>query len=143
MKRVAIALLMLVILISSGTVSYAAAIEDGGNLELQYIGVFNHLEDLMEGLGWKLNMYAEVVPRNESVLDKVVMDMKVINYATGNSIHEEKFATYYDVVTDSFYAESSCTVSMPGTYYLDVTYKCYKNGSLIETITGRSKLLSI
>ena len=143
MRRIMTLALMLMLIVSTGTVSYAASIDDGGELDLQYIGVTDHTETFLEGLNMKVNYSATIVPKNENALDKVVVTFKVIHYINGNTVHQETVTTYYDEYKDQFKAQGSGTVPTIGTYYLDVTYKCYKNGTLIETITGQSKLLSI
>lgn len=91
----------------------------------------------------KVNYSATIVPKSATVLDKVVMTFKVKNYVTKNTVHQETVTTYYNQAKNEFEAQSSCNVPAIGTYYLEVTYKCYKSGSLVETIVDDTNPMSI
>ena len=63
MRRLIKVLLVMLVIAASVTVSYASTIENGGELELQYIGVSNHTESLVKGLGMKAIFSTTIVPK--------------------------------------------------------------------------------
>ncbi len=87
MRRIMAAMLMLLVIVSSITVGYAAEIAGGENLKPQYVGAANHSESITKGMSLKVNYSGTIVPKNATVLDKVVMTFKVKNYVTKNTVH--------------------------------------------------------
>ena len=143
MRRIMAAMLMLLVIVSSITVGYAAEIEGGENLQPQHVGAANHSESITKGMGLKVNYSGTIVPKNATVLDKVVMTFKVRNYITDGIANQETVTVYYDETKNQFKGQGSCSVPTIGTYYLEVTYKCYKNGSLIDTIVDDTDPVSV
>ena len=76
-------------------------------------------------------------------MDKVVITAKVRNYMSDSIVHQSTMTTYYDNLKNEFKCQGDCTGPSVGPYYVDVTYKCYKNGTLLETITGQTESVYI
>lgn len=143
MRRVLTAMLMLLIIASSITAGYAAVVDDGESLKPKYVGAADHSESIIKGMGLKVNYSGTIIPKNATVLDKVVMTFKVRNYVTDGIANQETVTAYYDETKNQFKGQGSCSVPTIGTYYLEVTYKCYKNGSLVDTIVEDTDPVSI
>ena len=142
MRKLIIFMMLILVLIPSTGISHAAAIKDS-TIDLQYIGTSKHMESISSKLGMNLSFFGQLVPKSEDSYDRVKVTFKIVNFVTNTTVHSEFMEMTYDDLFHFYFAESDCTAPMTGTYYLEATYKCYKNGDLIETIIGQSKLLSI
>lgn len=142
MRKLIIFMMLIIVLIPSTGISHAAAIKDD-TIDLQYIGTSKHMESISSELGMNLSFFGKLVPKSEDSYDRVKVTFKIVNFVTNTTVHSESMEMTYDDIFHFYIAESDCTAPMTGTYYLEATYKCYKNGDLIETIIGQSKLLSI
>lgn len=142
MRKLVALMAIIMLVVSSIGICQAAMIQDN-SVDIMYIGTSRHFESLTSKTGNSLAFYGQLTPKSAGSYDNVKVTLKVVNFVTNTTVHNESQSVFYDSLGGYFMAKSSCIVPMGGTYYLDVTYKCYKNGVLIETITGVSSTLSV
>lgn len=134
MKRIVIALVLIVAVIAGSVAVFADEVSPF------YIGTNSHVETLIISSNGVATMRGEVVPKNSTVYDKVNIEFELIKVGQTNSVYTGGTTVRYDSNHNLFYWEKNMNLSSRGTYQLEVTYKCYKNNSLVETIYGSSYL---
>ena len=131
MKLVFVILLLLSLLMTS-TVSYA------GEIVPYFVGVSKHVETFEISDYGQATMLAIVKPKNATVFDGVNIRMEVMKTKDDTSVYVNSWNVSYNAVEDNFAKTATYNVPAEGGYYMKVTYKCYKNNVLIETITTES-----
>lgn len=129
---------LLLIFITSCSFCFATT-ETNDEIEPRYIGTFYHSESFTAGSGATLIPKVYLKPKYETSFDKVVIKLRITKVSTGTEYYNRSFTTYYDDVRNWFAVTSSFTAPSRGQYKLKTTYKCYKSGTLIETIEGVTK----
>lgn len=142
MKRILFVVVLMLVFISS-TVSVYAAVAGGTEIDLQYIGTSSCVADIEKGLNRDVSFSGYLYPHEKGTFDTVVITLRVKNFASGSAVYDETFVTSYGILEGGFVSSDDCTVPTVGSYYLDVTFKCYKAGTLIETITLKSKMVTV
>lgn len=104
----------------------------------KYIGTFLHIESFTSS-GAILTPETILKPKEETSFDKVIINIRIKKVTTGTEYYNKNFTTYYDTVRNRFYATTNFVAPSKGAYRMDSTYRCYKNGELIETIKGDVK----
>lgn len=101
-----------------------------------YIGTARHTELLSISKSGSADFGAELIPKQETSFDRVTITLELVYEDNGSTVYKVVANTTYDTVKSSFekYVDDY-QLDDKGDYRLFVTYKCYKNGSLIETIT--------
>lgn len=135
--------LIAAIVLILGTVSVCYGQTSPGNVaEPAYVGTAVHVEKFTVASGGLSTAVAYTMPKNESSYDKVIINIKIAKATTGTVVYDKSFTTYYDSIRDWFRVSKDYQLPSKGTYSMDATYKCYKNGKLIETIKGATKISS-
>lgn len=129
--------MILVILVSCVLTHSTLAFAD--TIEPKYIGTFYHGESFTEGSGNELIPSVYLKPNSKDTFDKVVIKFKITKVSTGDVCYNKSFTTYYNESQKRFSKTITFSAPSKGTYRLATTYKCYKDGTLIETINGVTK----
>ena len=135
MKKVLIALVLVVMVLASFTVSFAHEITPF------YIATSNNtaylqIDDDEAGISVSLT------PKTSTSLDKVNIRIKLINNTTKETVLDGSWNTYYNSTLHRFSKEVTQILTTEGTYYAEITYKCYKNNVLIETIESTTSFVA-
>lgn len=136
-------LLIFVLVIASSSVGFGEVITEPVGVSPRYVSAGEVSCDMAPGLGMKLNMFAGLEPKNDSSVDEVRITLKVINFATGGVVYNKTFDAEYNYLTDYYEVRETYTAPTTGNYYMRVTYKPYKDGVLLETITQSSVVVSV
>lgn len=143
MKRIMCLLLILTMVVASSALGFGQVITENGEVSPCYVATTKVKQGIDPGLGMQLKLYAGLEPKSSSGVDEVKITMKVMNYVTGGVVHNKTYNAEYNYLTDYYEAKDTCTVPTPGSYYMHVTYKAYKNSVLLETITQNSVVISV
>ena len=130
-KFVLVIFLLLSLLMTSAF-SYA------GEVMSYFIGIANHNEEFEISDIGVAEMTAIVVPKTSTVLDKVNITMEVIKTKNSSVVYSGSWDVSYNFNENRFMKRETYNVPSEGGYYMKVTYKCYKNNALIETITTQT-----
>lgn len=105
------------------------------------MGTRKHVEslELKDGGVAHIRVYSK--PNTKETFDEVKMDIKVTD-EKNNSVYSESLICQYEPLEHSFLVEKDIKLESKGTYKMKVTYKCYKNKKLIETINSPIKTLT-
>lgn len=143
MKRIVCLLLIVCLVGAASSIGFGQLIPGTGEISPNFVSAGNVKTSITPTLGMKLNLYAGLMPKNDNSADQVRITLKVMNFVTGSVIHNETYTAEYNYLTAYYEAKDTCNVTIPGNYYMQVTYKPYKNGVLQETITQNSTMVSI
>ena len=135
MRRFIALICMVMFLFTSSGVCYGATASEP-SVEPAYIGTFIHAEAFSEGIGANLIPKVYLTPKSADSFDKVVIRLQIVKATTGVEYYDKSFTTYYNATRKWFMKTVTFTAPSKGTYRLNTTYKCYKDGELIETIKG-------
>lgn len=102
---------------------------------MRYVGTYMHMETLQISSSGKATMKARLEPKTEDSIDEVVVTIKLKN-PNGIVLHNETYDATWSSVAFQYQVTDSESVATRGKYTMSVTYKCYKDGSLLETISG-------
>ena len=111
------------------------------NISLQYVGTRKHVESFALKDGGRAHIRVYLKPNTKETFDEVKMDIKVTD-EKNNSVHGESLICQYEPLEHSFLVEKDIKLESKGTYKMKVTYKCYQNKKLIETINSPIKNLT-
>ena len=100
-----------------------------------YVGVNRHMEIFEISNTGEATMQATMKPITSTVFDNVNIKMEVIRTKDLSCVYVNDWNVSYNIVADAFNKSTMYNVPAEGGYYMKVTYKCYKNNVLIETIT--------
>lgn len=133
--------LLIAMALIMGTVSVCYGQTSPGNtVEPAYIGTAVHVEKFTVASGGLSTSVAYILPKSSTSYDKVTINIKIAKATTGTVYYDKTFTTYYDSVRGWFRVSKDYQLPSKGTYSMDATYKCYKGGTLIETITGVTRV---
>lgn len=134
MRRFISLLLVIVMVLGTASLCYGQT-APVNPIEPAYVGTGMHTESfkIVDGVSTST---AYLVPKTETSFDKVTINIKIAKATTGTVYYNKTFTTYYNDVRGWFYVSKDYQLPSKGTYSMDATYKCYKNGSLIETVKG-------
>lgn len=138
MKKL-LSLCVIIMLFASTSLCYGQETFEEG-IEPKYVGTFYHIESFADNSGATLIAEAILKPKEENSFDKVVINIQIKKVTTGKEYLNKNFTTYYDTLRNRFYAKTSFTAPLKGTYRMNTIYKCYKSGKLIETINGEPRV---
>lgn len=141
MKKKVFFACMILMVFASCTFSYGeTAFADTG--ESRYIGTAVHSESFTRGSGAELIPNVYLMPNSKDTFDKVVIRLKITKTSTDAVCYNQSFTTYYNETRKWFSKTITFTAPSRGKYRLNTTYKCYKDGNLIETISGVAKTVT-
>lgn len=135
MRRCIALFCMVIFMFTSSGFCYGATVSEP-SVEPAYVGTFVHAESFTEGSGASLIPKVYLTPKSEDSFDKVVIRLQIVKATTGAECYDKSFTTYYNATRKWFMKTVTFTAPSKGTYRLNTTYKCYKDGKLIETIKG-------
>lgn len=124
---------LVILLILSFTASCFAATGSDDGISPNYIGTDYATTTFKINTSGIATMRGGLSPKNSTVIDKVTMQF-VIKNSSGTSVYNKTYTATWDSLYAQYIAEKTYQLSSKGTYTLQVTYRCYKNGALIETI---------
>ena len=143
MKKIIRLFLATVIVTTSFAAAFGQLLPESENISPYYIGTSEVVCDITSALGMQLRLYAGLEPKTSASVDDVRITMKVINFVSGGVVQNKTYVAEYNYLTNYYEAKDTCTAITPGSYYLQITYKAYKNGVLLETINQNSTIISI
>lgn len=128
--------LLMVFLLTSNC--YAAT-SSGGETEINpcYVGTKSHTEIFNISSSGVATMNVALAPFNTTTIDEVKATL-VIKNSSGTNVYNKTYNLPWNSLYASFKVIKEYQLPEKGTYSFRVTYKCYKNGSLIETIKSSS-----
>ncbi len=136
MKKVMIVICVLVLVLSSFSVGFAAEVDKVTEEEaLRYVGTHAHIETLTISSSGYATMLAELIPKTSSSIDEVVVTIK-LKSPSGTYVYNKSHDASWSQTYFEYQVSKGKQLSSKGLYTMSVTYKCYKDGSLIETISG-------
>ncbi|MBE6030329.1 MAG: hypothetical protein E7225_01845 [Clostridiales bacterium] len=130
-KRIFVLSLILIMLLSTSMICAAEHEE----VEPLYIGTTSAIINLNISNG-DATMTANLIPVSDSVFDRVNITIEL--YKGNTSVYKGSFNTYYDDIAGKFKKTVTEELDSKGSYYAKATFKCYKSGTLIETINKSS-----
>lgn len=126
-------ILLILTLVLSILASFTAAFAD--TAVPYYIGTDSHRESFKISSAGTAQMSATLIPHTSDSFDKVNIEMKIKKSGVTTPIYSGSWDTTYDKTSRSFKKSTTHRINNKGTYYMEVTYTCYNNDTLIETIT--------
>ena len=137
MKKAMIVICILVLVLSSFSVGFAAETDKVGAEEepARFVGTFSHQESLSIDSSGKATFSACLTPKNDDAMDRVVVTIK-IEHLDGTSVLNKTYTAEWWDIASCYKALDSKSVTKKGKYVMTATYKCYKGSSLIEKLSG-------
>ena len=136
MKKAMIVICMLVLVLSSFSVGFAAEVDKvTEEAAMRYVGTLSHVEILSISSSGKATFSTQLTPKNDDAMDRVVVTIKV-KHIDGTSAVNKTYTADWSETGYCYKVLDSKSVSKTGKYVMTATYKCYKGSTLIETISG-------
>lgn len=134
MKKKVLVLFMICLMAFAGTEAYAAEYDvmPCYNVVTAANSIISSTDD---GIDIKILVYTP----SDTSLDRVNIEVKLKR--TSGAVAK----TYNQAMTkqiSTFMFLETANVNVSGSYYYEFTAKCYKNGSLVDTVTGTSRTIS-
>lgn len=79
-------------------------------------------------------------PKAKDGLDRVTANVKITNTQTSTVLYNETNTMEFSYLYTRFGISDSIKLSDKGSYKQNVTFRCYKNNRLIETITAEPQI---
>jgi len=80
-------------------------------------------------------MEGTIKPKTSTVIDEVKVTF-TIDKLSGSNVYNKTWNASWSVLFGGYKEEQEYQLPRKGAYILHTTFKCYKNGKLIETISG-------
>lgn len=134
MKKIFTAVLILFMLVLS-TVNCFAAVssDDVSEISPQYVVTSYHTEEFTVSNSGMVFMKGRLEPVSSDAVDQVEVTLTIKNEA-GTAVYNKTYDATWSSVDKIYSVAKNCQLGEAGRYTFRATYKCYKNGSLIETI---------
>lgn len=135
--------LVLAMFLLSSMACFAAVPTERDDSEIEPMYVATHSQSATFKISSKglATMNVSLIPFTKTSLDRVNVTLNIKN-SSGASVYNKSYDTSWSSISASFKLTKEYRLSKSGTYEFQATYKCYKNGSLIETIKSNSILKS-
>ncbi len=138
MKKTITIMLLLLMLFSLTGNCFAATYSGGGTEEEPYyVGTKSHTEIFNISSSGVATMNVALVPLSATTIDEVEATL-VIKNSSGTNAYNKTYNLPWNNLYESFKIIKEHQLSKKGTYSFRVTYRCYKNGLLVETIKSTS-----
>ncbi len=131
-KRVFVLLICLAIMTSFSCINASAHITDIA--QPYYVVTFNTSETFSINSSGVASMTAALVPKNTSKVDSVKVTFTIKN-SDGTNIYSKTFTAPWNSLFSEYSIAKSYQLPGRDIYRCNTTYKCYKNNTLVETIT--------
>ena len=138
MRKLVIAVMMMILVISSAGIGYGQVTDDVIAPCFVSVQYYSNSFDIDENGNASFSLI--VYPLNRDLLDQVKATVKIINKSTGAVSYNQTLNLPYVYLYDQFRISDSHTLTKSGLYEFQVTYKCYGDGVLLETITANPQL---
>ena len=138
MRKLVIAVVMMVLVLSSVSIGYGQVIDD--SISPYYVSVSYYRNAFEIDSSGEARYSLAVKALNNEQLDQVIATVKIINKSTGAVSYNQTLNLPYVYLYDQFKISDSHTLTKSGIYEFQVTYKCYGDGVLLETITANPQL---
>lgn len=134
MKKILMFTLILVLVVLSSLNCYAAIPQEGSSeASPLYVGTRSHNERFTISSRGQATMEAELAPLSTSTIDNVKVTF-VIKNEDKVTIYNKSYDATWSNIEKAFNLTKYHDLELKGIYSLQVTYKCYKNDTLLETI---------
>lgn len=136
-KIIVILVLMIGAIVATGT-GYGQVIDS--TLAPYFVSVSYYSNDFNIDTAGEASFSLIVRALNNDQLDQVTATVKIINKSTGAISYNQTLNLPYSYLHDQFRTSGSYTLTKSGLYEFQVTFKCYGDGVLLETITANPQL---
>lgn len=136
MKKIICVVCMAILLLSSFSMCFADVVNcTVEQVSPRFIGTFSHSEALSINSKGYATMVAYLRPKTRDSIDevKVTITLKTID---GYLIKKQTYDASWSEVAFEFQVVDYKQLKDRDSYYIDVTYKCYKDGKILETLNG-------
>lgn len=136
MRKTICIICIMVMVFSSFALCFADVI--GSNVEQvspRFVATFMHRETLTISSKGYATMTAQLQPKSATSMDEVKVTM-TLKKTDGTLIRKKTYDAVWSETAFQFQVSDNKQLSDKGSYYVDMTYKCYKNGTLLETLNG-------
>lgn len=137
-RKICLSLIVSIFLLSNISICFGQAVENR-DVSPKYIGTVMHTELFKMDSNGEFRTETSLYPKYDTSYDKVVISIKITRNATDTVVYNKTFTTVYNEIRDWFSVSTTYNTAIKGLYSMDATYKCYKDGKLIETIKGVTK----
>ena len=107
-----------------------------GIITPQFAGISTALVSISFS-GSKATATVYVTPKSSTSIDYMTVKASVMKSGSSTAVKSWS-QTIQPTSNNTFYFSESTSVSSRGTYYVKATIKCYKNGSVIDTLNAES-----
>lgn len=134
MKYIKTIIIITICLIMATSVCFAETRNiDKSTITPYYIVTQNTVESFSINTSGVASMTARLSPRVESDVDQVKITL-TIKSSDGTNVYNKTFGAAWSDLYDAYRVNKTYQLQNKGNYTFNVTYKCYKNTTLIETI---------
>lgn len=131
-KKVLIFCICIIVATSCG---YAETIYgDAGSIAPYYVTTRSTSEVFIINSTGNASMTATLKPLNNNMIDQVKMTL-CIKKIGGNVVYNKTFNGIWSNLFSEYNLTKTYQLPSRGTYTFNVIYKCYRNNTLVETIT--------
>ncbi|MBQ6900298.1 MAG: hypothetical protein IJN72_05605 [Firmicutes bacterium] len=138
MRKLMVLSLMIIMVLSSASFGYGQVIND--SIAPCFVSVLYYSNSFDIDENGNATFSLMVYPLNRDLPDQVKATVKIINKSTGAVSYNQTLNLPYVYLYDQFRISDSHTLTQSGIYEFQVTYKCYGDGVLLETITANPQL---
>ncbi len=103
-------------------------------IQPRYVATQSTIENFSINSSGESSMTTILVPMDKSKIDKVKVTLNIKN-SSGNSVYSNTYDATWSNLVSGYRLVKTYKLSSKGTYRFNAVYKCYKNNSLVETIT--------
>jgi len=138
MRRLLVVLLVMVIAFASISTAYGQVPDM--QITPFFVSVSRYVNSLEVDESGNADFTLKVKPFKKEQLTEVKAIVKIVNATTGVISYNRTLNLPYSELYAQYKVSDSCILNRPGIYEFQVTYKCYGNGVLLETITANPQL---
>lgn len=131
-KKLIIVWMCLTLLVSSNCICANAQTDE--NIQPYFIVTQNTSETFSINSSGVASMTAALSPKDASKVDTVKVTFKIKN-SNGVSVYNKTYTASWSSLFGEYNLYKTYQLSGRDAYMFNVVYKCYKNNTLIETIT--------
>ena len=139
MKKIICSIFMAMVMLASFSTCFAdpalSTVRDEEQVSPRFVVTFSHSEGLLIDSKGYATMAAYLRPKASGLIDKVEVTLR-LEKIDGTLLRKKTSDAKWSEVAFEFQVEDNKQLIDKGAYYIDVTYKCYKDGKLLETLRG-------
>lgn len=127
---------VVLIIIIATSFCYASVIPNTNDvIQPYYVGTQAINQYFQISSSGKATMEAFLTPKSTALVDEVKVSLIIKNNA-GASIYNKTYTAEYNRLFNEYQITKNYQLPSKGSYQFQAIYKCYKNGSLVETINS-------